>query len=215
MIDNRYTGCCSKNINSTIKRSDVINYLIDKYKYNKYLEIGVFDGNNFSKINCKLKHGVDPGAESVVAQEVTHKMTSDEFFINTNEKYDIIFIDGLHHYQQVVKDINNSLKHISDNGCILLHDCNPCDNLCQTVPRQSIVWNGDVWKAFVLFRKQNPNAECFVLDTDFGIGVIKYDKNIQTIASADIHISYEEFEENRSELLNLIKCDNYNDLGVL
>lgn len=213
MINNRYTKkSFIINDQSVVKRSHVINHLINKYDCKKYLEIGIFDAFTFKDVECELKHGVDPGAEGVISEMVTHRMTSDDFFASTNEKYDLIFIDGLHHYQQVIKDINNSLEHLSDEGFILLHDCNPCDELSQKVPRESIVWNGDVWKAMVLFRKFNPSTECFVLDTDFGIGVIKYDKNIQPISSLDIDITYEQFEHSKIELLNLTACDSEEEL---
>lgn len=215
MINNRYTRNFIINDQSSVKRSHVINHLIKKYDYKKYLEIGIFDAFTFKDVECELKHGVDPGAEGVISEMVTHRMTSDDFFASTNETYDLIFIDGLHYYQQVVNDINNSLQRISDNGYILLHDCNPCDELSQKVPRESIVWNGDVWKAMILFRKFNPNAECFVLDTDFGIGVIKYDKNIQPISSVDIDITYEIFEKNKNKLLDLRKCDSLEELEMI
>jgi hypothetical protein len=212
VINNTYTKNFLLNDQSLVKRSHVINYLINKYSYQKYLEIGIFDGFTFKDVDCELKHGVDPGAEGVVSPMVTHRMTSDDFFSQTTEKYDLIFIDGLHYHQQVIKDINNALKHINTGGHILLHDCNPCDELSQRIPRETIAWNGDVWKAFVLFRKQNPNAECFVLNTDFGIGVIKYDDNTQPISYLDIDISYENFEKNKIELLNLRQCNNQEQL---
>ena len=50
-------------------------------------------------------------------------MTSDEYFSKFKDKFDIIFIDGLHHYEQVKKDIFNSLEILNSNGIILMHDC--------------------------------------------------------------------------------------------
>ena len=49
-------------------------------------------------------------------------MTSDKFF-KDNEKFDIIFIDGLHTFEQTIKDIDNSIKFLRDKGVILIHDC--------------------------------------------------------------------------------------------
>ena len=37
-------------------------------------------------------------------------MTSDEFFKQNEDTYDVIFIDGLHTSDAVYRDINNSLK---------------------------------------------------------------------------------------------------------
>ena len=36
--------------------------------------------------------------------------------------FDVIFIDGLHHYKQCQKDCINALKFLKANGIILLHD---------------------------------------------------------------------------------------------
>lgn len=41
-------------------RTDIINYIISKYGFQSYLELGVYDPKeNFDKINIKLKHSVD------------------------------------------------------------------------------------------------------------------------------------------------------------
>ena len=46
--------------------------------------------------------------------------------LNLNkESFDCVFIDGLHTYNQVKKDIHNSLKYLNINGIIMLHDCLP------------------------------------------------------------------------------------------
>ena len=52
-------------------------------------------------------------------------MTSDAFFLQNKQLFDLIFIDGLHHSHQVLRDINNALRWLSPSGTIVLHDCNP------------------------------------------------------------------------------------------
>ena len=52
-------------------------------------------------------------------------MTSDAFFSQNNQIFDLIFIDGLHYSHQVLRDINNALRWLSPTGTIVLHDCNP------------------------------------------------------------------------------------------
>jgi len=51
-----------------------------------------------------------------------HRTTSDEYFINNQYKFDLIYIDGNHLYDFVQKDISNSLDHISNDGIIVLDD---------------------------------------------------------------------------------------------
>jgi hypothetical protein len=171
-------------LNSEIQRYHIINYLIDKYKLVNYLEIGVFKGENIREIKAAHKDGVDPGVEGHIVPEVNYPMTSDDFFdlIKEHEdiKYDIIFIDGLHHAEQVTKDIQNSLKHLVPSGFIVMHDCNPVSYEAQLIPRETVAWNGDTWKAFVDFKAHYPNVKCCVVDTDFGVGVIQNNPNKYT-----------------------------------
>ena len=200
-----------RNLTSTVKRFDLINYLIEKYKVINYLEIGVFKGENIREIKAPHKDGVDPGVEGYVPPEVNYPMTSDDFFelIKGHDeiKYDLIFIDGLHHADQVAKDIQNALNHIVDGGFILLHDCNPVSYEAQLVPRETIAWNGDTWKAFVDFKAHYPKMQCNVVDTDFGVGVIKVGDKTST--NQEEIWTWERFESNKKELLNLISVDEF------
>ena len=86
-------------------RSKIIQDIISKQKYKNYLEIGCDNDENFSHIAIENKIGVDP------LKGGTLRMTSDEFFQKNLENFDIIFLDGLHTYDQTIKDINNALNH--------------------------------------------------------------------------------------------------------
>ena len=201
-------------LNSEIQRFHIINYLIEKYKLVNYLEIGVFKGENIREIKATHKDGVDPGAEGFTTPEVNYPMTSDEFFEllrgHDEIKYDVIFIDGLHYSEQVDKDIQNSLKHIVKGGFIVLHDCNPISYDAQIIPRETVVWNGDVWKSFVDFKTNNPTYTCCVIDTDFGVGVIhNVGQNYKLETRID---SWDYFNDNRKELLNLITVEEFKQL---
>jgi hypothetical protein len=198
-------------INSEIKRYDIINHLIEKYKLINYLEIGVFQGENIRLVNAIHKDGVDPGAEGYVVPEVNYPMTSDTFFelIKGHDiKYDIIFIDGLHHADQVEKDIQNSLNHLVPNGFIVMHDCNPVSYEAQQIPRETIAWNGDTWKAFVDFKYNHPLYKCCVIDTDFGVGIIQNNNDKRNQLKLEMW-EWNYFYENRKQLLNLISWDEF------
>ena len=193
-------------------RHDLLNHLIKKHNYKRYLEIGVFNGINFSKIDIPHKDGVDPGIENIYSELTNYPMTSDDFFnhIDENQKYDIIFIDGLHISEQVDKDIENSLKHLNQDGVILLHDCNPPEEFLQIVPRQHSLWNGDVWKSIVKLRCTNPNLDICVVDTDWGVGVIKRgEQKIYTKEDVSNCLNWNYFDRNREELLNLISVEKF------
>jgi hypothetical protein len=197
-------------LNSEVKRHDVINYLVEKYNLVNYLEIGVFKGENIREVKAIHKDGVDPSVEGFQAPETNYPITSDEFFelIKGHDiKYDIIFIDGLHHADQVDVDIQNSLNHLVDDGFIVMHDCNPTSYEAQLIPRETIAWNGDVWKSFVKFKTTYPSLKSCVVDTDFGVGVIQNGtkNNSGTFAVTD----YQQFDKNRKKLLNLITWDEF------
>ena len=196
------------------KRWDIINFLSEKFNSLNYLEIGVNDGSCIRQINISHKDGVDPfpGAEigGCVVPEINYQMTSDEFFNSyVNRKYDIIFIDGLHHSDQVDKDIQNSLNFLEEGGFIILHDCNPPTYEVQVVPRQTGIWNGDVWKSIVKLRCQRPDLEVSVIDTDWGIGVVR--RGSQKLLEYDTYkcLDWNFFDENRDEILNIISIDDF------
>ena len=92
----------------------------------------------------------------------------------TLDKYDIIFIDGLHVNEQVYRDIQIlSIDCIKSKGAaILMHDCLPLEEDHQIVPAVNLsYWNGDVWKAFVRVRNERTDVEMSVIDTDTGVGL--------------------------------------------
>lgn len=153
-----------------MRRYDIINHFIEKYNFKRYLEIGVFDGECIRLVNCEHKDGVDSCCEGRVSSETNYKMTSDEFFNTiapTVEKYDIVFIDGLHHSEQVDLDIENALKYTSDNGVILLHDCNPPTLGHASRPRTQEEWNGDVYKSILKLQK---NINTHILHCKYRLG---------------------------------------------
>ena len=199
-------------------RTHIINSLIEKYKFKNYLEIGVrHPHQNFNDINIEHKDGVDPEPQG--NPEVNYPVTSDEFFElikGHNEiKYDIIFIDGLHLMEQVDKDIENSLNHLTDGGVIVMHDCSPIEKLHQRENYEPLygVWNGTVWKSWVKLRCSRPDLEMFVVDVDHGCGVIKKGKQeIWDKDSVDKCIEYSYLEKNRKDLLNLIDAETFRSM---
>lgn len=188
-----------------MNRTEIVQKYIDKYKYKSFLEIGVDTGVNQVMIKCDYKVGVDP--EALAPQYVTHAMTSDDFFKQNKEKFDIVFVDGLHHADQVYKDIINSLAFLNDNGTIVCHDMSPTEEIYQRVPRETRIWNGDCWKAFVQLRAERNDLEMFTINTDWGCGVIR--KGKQTKLKLMEEINYKNLDINRVKWLNLITVNDW------
>ena len=181
-------------------RSEIIQDIIDLKNYKSYLEIGCDNDQNFNKIKIYKKFGVDPISGGNI------RKTSDDFFFQNKDSFDCIFIDGLHEYDQVKKDIINSLKYLNDGGIIFVHDCLPRSYFEQAVPRSQHVWTGDVWKSIVEFRTYD-NLDICVGKLDMGLGIILKRKNSNklSISVKDYkNLKYKEFFENYENYLNLI-----------
>tara|TARA_B100000795_G_C22798505_1_gene440615 strand:- start:1743 stop:2432 length:690 start_codon:yes stop_codon:yes gene_type:complete len=151
-------------------RLDFIQRIIDKKNFNSYLEIGCDDDTLFSKVKVKEKIGVDPVSGG------NFKGTSDEFFLQNSLYFDCIFIDGLHEYNQVHKDIFNAINFLKDDGVIILHDCLPSSIHQQAVPRYKSGWTGDVWKVIVNIRTR-PEYDTITCNIDCGLSIIRKKKN--------------------------------------
>tara|TARA_B100000787_G_scaffold167553_1_gene154553 strand:+ start:3867 stop:4583 length:717 start_codon:yes stop_codon:yes gene_type:complete len=185
-------------------RQFVVQNIINLKKFESYLEIGTFHDHLFKNIECNKKVGVDPVSGGTV------RKTSDKFFENNKDKFDCIFIDGLHYYSQVKKDIENSINILNPNGVILLHDCLPNNHFEQAVPRCQITWNGDVWKAIVGCRSKE-NLDTYTCYADFGIGVIFKRKNKNLLKLNNQNFSKLKFKDyffKHREFMNIIEYED-------
>jgi hypothetical protein len=225
-------------------RSQLINFILSHTKGQNYLEIGIRDGGNLSKIHAPKRVGVDPSYE---LKKIVHikrhlninsfelfKLTSDQFFESEVEKVfpegiDLVFIDGLHNYDQSLRDVENSLKYLKPEGYIVMHDCNPLNEadafpvkssfaeieqaLATTgIPGWTGDWNGDVWKTIAHLRSSRPDLKVQTVNTDHGMGVITREDD-QPLLDLDTKVlqkkDYKYFEANRKQLLNLISTEEF------
>lgn len=190
-------------------RSDIINKLVADNGYQRYLEIGVRDNRNFKRINTSHKDGIDP------AGRCNYVMTSDEFFAQTpdSQKYDIVFIDGLHLRDQVIRDVENSLKRLNPNGVIVMHDCSPAKKeYATTYYNKTGPWNGTVWEGYAEFRFTRPDLFMCVVDIDCGCGIVK--PGSQKVFPRPDNVDYDFLAENRKGLLNLVSVEEFLSMKI-
>jgi hypothetical protein len=189
-------------------RDQIIQEIINRKNYKNYLEIGCDQDQLFSKIKIEKKIGVDPASGGTIRE------TSDNFFKKNNVKFDIIFIDGLHKYDQVKKDINNSLLFLNNNGVIFLHDCMPRSFMYQAIPRSRSAWNGDVWKNIVESRTKL-EIDTYVIHADQGIGMILNRPN-RKLLELDTNnfkkLKYKDFFYNYKEYLNVVYYEDLKNI---
>lgn len=232
---------------SDLKRYHMIQQCIDVIKKRKekvnYFEIGVQTGFCFFKIKADNKVAVDPNFIIKLKNRIKayirntsnfnnkfFELTSDQFFEEQHQYIkaiggiDVIFIDGLHLYEQVVTDIENSLKYLNKGGVILVHDCNPLtanaavraytseEVAAMNLPGYDYIWNGDVFKAITKLRSTRKDLDIIVINTDHGVGVIRQGVNSNILplnAEQADNLSYEELDKNRREYLNLKDADYF------
>lgn len=227
-----------------MNRVQLINDLLSKIKGGNYLEIGVRDGKTIVEINAKSKFGVDPAYNLKTSLKLKRvfgfndfnlfKLTSDDFFEKEAKNVfpngiDLVFIDGLHNYDQSLRDVINSLKFLKPNGFLVLHDCNPkgaaqaypikesYDEVVAQLQNGGIEgwtgeWNGDVWKTIVHLRAFHPDLEVSTIDSDQGLGVISFGRNndlLKVEKEELFNADFEFLEENRNELLGLISVNDF------
>ena len=185
-------------------RTKIIQEIINHRNYKSYLEVGCDNDENFSKIQIVNKIGIDP------LKGGTLRMTSDEFFTKNDQSFDIIFLDGLHTYEQTIKDINNGLKFLNTNGVIIIHDCLPKKIWNQIVPRLYGHWNGDVWKAIVHSRTYE-HADTYTCIADHGLGVIFKRKNRNKLNINQTNfkkLKFADYYKNHRQYMNVIKYED-------
>jgi hypothetical protein len=187
-------------------RTDLLNYLAMTIAAGRYLEIGVSDPYaNFDRVRIRVKHGVDPSPRRPLAYE----MTSDEFFAKLASDccYDLIFVDGLHIAEQAERDILNALGHLSSEGMIVVHDCNPQSDQEQREEYDgTAIWSGTTWKAWVKLRATRPDLTMRVVDIDHGCGIIQRgSQHLARVPSVRYDdLSYSLLDGQRADVLNLI-----------
>lgn len=148
------------------ERHERLNALARINSASKYLEVGVERGATFARVNVPYKVGVDPKFEFDVrecadGQTVFHEVTSDCFFSRlapAHGPFDLIYLDGLHTFDQTFRDFCASLRYSHAGTIWLLDDTHPSGRLAAIpnlpfarrlnwlLKRENADWMGDVYK---------------------------------------------------------------------
>jgi predicted O-methyltransferase YrrM len=140
---------------------------------NLYLEIGVRTGKSLCLAQCQAI-GIDPDPDIKVQLSRNHrimKMTSDSFFDSEAEgclseaSPDLIFIDGMHLFEFVLRDFINSEKFSNRNTVLIIDDVLPNHQIQALRYRQSSAWTGDVWKIVECLSEYRPELTLELINT--------------------------------------------------
>ena len=142
-----------------------------------YFEIGTAAGHSLRAFRCDAVC-VDPRFK--VSQDVLQgrrrahffQMTSDAFFNHYSLRLflpggaDVAFLDGLHHFEALLRDFINTERFCHDRSVILLHDCLPLnERMAERDFREDeaedadtrTAWTGDVWRLLPILQKYRPD----------------------------------------------------------
>ena len=138
----------------------------------RYLEVGVSQGHTFNHVDFPKKHAVDPNFRFETKDHERKgisffQQTSDDYFTKVVDipDFDLIFLDGLHAYEQTYRDFVNAILHSHEKTIFLIDDTRPSDiysamrnqNFAVTTRRtlttsDSRDWHGDVFKILFLLK---------------------------------------------------------------
>ncbi|MGH7275378.1 MAG: class I SAM-dependent methyltransferase [Nitrospiria bacterium] len=94
----------------------------------RYLEIGVHECRTFAEVRACYRVGVDPDPKKIESRSILCVTRSDVFFEVVGRKlgpFDVVYIDGDHTFEQVLRDWNNAVAVLSLGGIIVVDDLLP------------------------------------------------------------------------------------------
>ncbi len=191
-----------------------------------YLEIGVETGSSLAYAKPGTKCiGIDP--EPKISVEFTadthiYPLPSDDFFKQHNlqeilgEPLEFVFIDGLHVFDQVLRDFINVERNSTKRTLVFFHDTYPICELTQRPNRNSIYWSGDPWKIVPCLKECRPDLEVITIKTHpSGLSLVLgcdpkntvLSDNYTTIERKFSQMRYEDIEADKDKILNAIPND--------
>lgn len=148
--------------------SEVVNALLPLYRRPSYLEVGVWDGGTFMAVEAARKVAVDPvflfdveAAKRAQPHAEFHEAPSDRYFgeiAEAGERFDLILLDGLHTFEQTLRDLLNAVERLNPQGLIVIDDVRPDSELAALPSRDEATarrdagepwdrhWMGDVYR---------------------------------------------------------------------
>lgn len=191
-----------------------------------YIEIGIYKGESISlALNADVVVGVDPSPiiQVDVGKAQIFEMTSDDFFAKVDARQifegrpvDFAFIDGLHLFEQTLRDFFNVQKLCSQRSVVTAHDCYAWDAITSSRERVTDFWTGDVWRMIPALKELQPGLDirtvdvhptglCMItkLDPSFTVDETKFQEVVERLMNTPLPAT----PEGRAQVCNLVACD--------
>jgi hypothetical protein len=191
------------------------------------VEIGVDKGQSLSRVCAPTTAiGVDPYPDiSFPLKTESHIFpeTSDEFFARrrldtllAGVPLGIGFIDGLHLYEQVLRDFMHLEAYCGPRSVILIHDTVPLDEATQNRKCNTQFHTGDVWKIVLCLKHYRPELDVFTIATPWtGLTVVTgfnvesrlFANSCEEVVSRFVNKPFSDIESNLESELNIVAND--------
>jgi len=192
-----------------------------------YVEIGLETGKTLCMAEySRVAIGIDPVPLIKVEFTTPTKifpLRSDDFFemFDLAEEmkqptFEFAFLDGLHVFEQTLRDFMNVEKFSTPQTVVVIHDCLPLNKFTSAPERKSHFWSGDPWKIIPCLKKYRPDLEVFVIPAaPTGLGVVTkmdasstvLEENWDDIMEEYRYMQYDYTLENRGPVFNVIEND--------
>jgi predicted O-methyltransferase YrrM len=155
---------------------DLLRRLHEELRPAGYLEIGVDRGDSL-RLSRARSVAIDPAPKphpkSLLGKQglILYVGASDDFFraygreaILGDTPLDLAFIDGLHRFAQVVRDLEHVERWSHVATVVAIHDVLP-RNVREAAPAcPGGAWTGDVWRIVPFLREHRSDLRCWLTD---------------------------------------------------
>jgi hypothetical protein len=163
---------------------DYLKQIHQAWKPSSYFEIGAETGATLALAECRAV-AVDPEfrlqGDPIGRRVETHlfQLKSDQFFAQRDLNIffpggvDFAFLDGMHHFEYLLRDVFNTERYSHKKTILALHDCHPVN--VEMANRETNYgrrtdgvtrgwWTGDVWKLLPILRDFRSDLDVTILD---------------------------------------------------
>lgn len=170
-------------VHSGVPYIEYLQQAIQEHPSRAHLEIGTRTGTSIAGLSCptiavdpEFRLNTNPVGNKPAC--MLFQQTSDAFFAQHDPEnllgrpLDTAFLDGMHHFENLLRDFINTERCCASTGAIYLHDCLPVavsmthrdeKAVAQSGPHAGW-WTGDVWKLIPVLKELRPDLEISCLD---------------------------------------------------